>query len=208
MCDFPYDATEMDYLSTADPILGAVIARYGRIQRQVISDLFSALVYTITGQQISGHAQKTVWNRLTALLPALTPENVQQTTVEALRNCGLSGRKVDYIRAAADAFQQNRLVPTAIAQMDDETAIAALTTLPGVGRWTAEMLLIFSLQRPDVLSFGDFGIRKGMALLYGLDMVTKSDFLVYRQRYAPYATVAGFYLWQIARDGKPVVLYS
>jgi len=203
MCYFPYGATEMNYLSAADPILGAAIARYGLIQRKVIPALFPALVYAITGQQISGRAQETVWNRLTALLPMLTPEAIQQTTEEALRSCGLSGRKVSYIRTAADAFQQGRIVPAEIAQMEDEVAIDTLIGLPGVGRWTAEMLLIFSLQRPNVLSFGDFGIRKGMALLYGLETVTKSDFLFYRQRYVPYATVAGFYLWRIASEGEP-----
>ena len=85
-------------------------------------------------------------------------------------------------------------------EKDNEEVIRELTALPGVGRWTAEMLLTFSLQRPDVLAYDDLGIRKGLCRLYGLDSLTKQQFAIYRARYAPHATVAALYLWHIAAE--------
>lgn len=102
--------------------------------------------------------------------------------------------------SAAHAVQDGTLPIHSLVDKSDDEVIKTLTALPGVGRWTAEMLLIFSLERPDVLAFDDFGIRKGMCRLYGLDSVSKAQFAEYRARYAPHATVAALYLWHIAAE--------
>lgn len=198
MAYFPYGQTELQYLSHADPVLGAAITRIGPVKREIIPDLFSALLNSIAGQQISGKALATVWERLCTAVCPMTPARLLSTTEDTLRTCGIAGRKASYMRAAAEAFQNDAWQPETLPQLDDEAFIRQMTKLPGVGRWTAEMLLIFSLQRPDVLSYTDFGIRKGLCLLYHLPDISKTTFAMYRNQYAPYATVAGFYLWAVA----------
>ncbi len=197
---FSYGRAETDYLSARDPVLGAAIARIGHIDREVFPDLFEALINSIAGQQISGKALATVWARLCAAVGAVTPENLLAAGEERLRACGFSGRKVNYMLSAARAVADGALNIHSLVEKDDQEVIRTLTALPGVGRWTAEMLLTFSLQRPDVLAYDDFGIRKGLCRLYGLDSVSKAQFAEYRARYAPYATVAALYLWHIAAE--------
>lgn len=197
---FSYGRAETDYLSARDPVLGAAIARIGHIDRAVFPDLFEALINSIAGQQISGKALATVWARLCAAVGAVTPENLLAAGEERLRACGFSGRKVNYMLSAARAVADGALNIHSLVEKDDQEVIRTLTALPGVGRWTAEMLLTFSLQRPDVLAYDDFGIRKGLCRLYGLDSVSKAQFAAYRARYAPYATVAALYLWHIAAE--------
>lgn len=195
---FQYGQAEIAYLSESDPILGAAIARIGHIERAVIPNLFTALVNSIAGQQISGKALATVWGRLCDSLKEITPETVLTAGEQGLRGCGLSGRKAGYMLAAARAVQDGTLPIHSLVDQSDEEVIKTLTALPGVGRWTAEMLLIFFLERPNVLAFDDFGIRKGLCRLYGLETLTYAQFEEYRERYSPYATVAGLYLWEIA----------
>ena len=197
---FCYGKAETDYLAARDPVLGAAIGRIGHIDRTVFPDLFEALINSIAGQQISGKALATVWARLCAAVGAITPENLLTAGEERLRACGFSGRKVHYMLSAARAVVDGTLAIHSLVEKDDEEVIRALTALPGVGRWTAEMLLTFSLQRPDVLAYDDFGIRKGMCRLYGLDSVSKAQLAEYRARYAPHATVAALYLWHIAAE--------
>lgn len=199
---FAYGQTETDYLIARDPILGQAIRRIGPIEREVIPNLFTALVNSIAGQQISGKALATVWARLCDRLGEVTPETVLAAGEDGLRSCGLSGRKAGYMLSAARAVQDGTLPIHSLVDKSDEEVIKTLTALPGVGRWTAEMLLIFSLERPNVLAFDDFGIRKGICRLYGLDELTRAQFEQYRARYAPYATVAGLYLWEIAAQKK------
>lgn len=199
---FAYGQTETDYLTARDPILGQAIRRIGPVEREVIPNLFTALVNSIAGQQISGKALATVWARLCDRLGEVTPETVLAAGEDGLRSCGLSGRKAGYMLSAARAVQDGTLPIHSLVDKSDEEVIKTLTALPGVGRWTAEMLLIFSLERPNVLAFDDFGIRKGICRLYGLDELTRAQFEQYRARYAPYATVAGLYLWEIAAQKK------
>ena len=197
---FHYGKAETDYLAARDPVLGEAIGRIGHIDREVFPDLFEALINSIAGQQISGKALQTVWKRLCDAVGAVTPENLLAAGEERLRDCGFSGRKANYMLSAARAVEDGTLDIHSLVEKDDEEIIRELTVLPGVGRWTAEMLLTFSLQRPDVLAYDDFGIRKGMCRLYGLDSLTKQQFAEYRARYAPHATVAALYLWHIAAE--------
>lgn len=199
---YRYGKAETEYLISRDQVLGTAIQRIGHIERAVIPELFAALINSIAGQQISGKALATVWARLCERLGEITPETVLAAGEEGLRACGLSGRKAGYMLAAARAVQDGTLPIHSLVDKSDEEIIKILTALPGVGRWTAEMLLIFSLERPDVLAFDDFGIRKGLCRLYGLEELTRAQFEQYRARYSPYATVAGLYLWEIAAEKK------
>ncbi len=197
---FAYGQAEVDCLASRDPALGAAMARIGHIDRAVIPDLFAALLNSIAGQQISGKALATVWARLCDRLGEITPDSVLAAGEDGLRACGLSGRKAGYMLAAARAVQDGTLNIHSLVDKTDAEVIQTLVALPGVGRWTAEMLLIFSLQRPDVLAFDDLGIRKGLCRLYGWDEVTREQFEDCRARFSPYGTVASLYLWALAAE--------
>ncbi|NLU46755.1 MAG: DNA-3-methyladenine glycosylase 2 family protein [Syntrophomonadaceae bacterium] len=198
MAVFEYDQSALEYLGKKDKKLGAAINRIGLIERQVIPDLFAALVHSIVSQQISGPAAATVWRRILDYFGTLTPEKIGQASCEEIQQLGISMRKARYIKGVAQAALEGRLDLQELNNLPDEDVIKRLVSLPGVGVWTADMMLIFSLQRPDVVSWGDYGIRKGMMKLYGLDELTREQFDKYRKRYSPYGSVASLYLWEIA----------
>lgn len=200
---FPVTAEALAALSRSDKRLAAVIETLGPLRREIHPDPFAALLHSITGQQISMKAQETVWQRLRSLAEGhggLCPDVVAALPPDSLRSVGLSARKVSYIQAAAEAFAQGRLSADALRAADDAAVCAALTALPGIGLWTAEMLLIFSLQRPDVFSWGDLAIRRGLCRLHHHKEMPRQRFERYRRRYSPYGSTASLYLWAIAGD--------
>lgn len=197
---FKYANKEMDYLKESDPILGAAIDRIGFVKREVNPDIFSALISSIISQQISTKAAITVKNRLLELVGEIKPENIIKLDLEEIQKCGMSMRKADYINSIAEAVINKAVDLNNLNKLSDGEVIKELTKLKGVGEWTAEMLLIHSLQRPNVLSFKDLGIRRGLMRLYSLDHISKDEFEVYRNRYSPYNTVASIYLWKISEN--------
>ena len=197
---FEYGEKEMDYLKKKDKKLGAVIERMGVIKREVNPDLFAALVECIVGQQISSKAADTVCARLRERCgPAgIGSGPLCAMSAEAVQSCGMSMRKAETIKHIAEAAAGKIVDFATLADKSDADVIQTLTTLKGVGVWTAEMLLIFSLKRPNVVSFGDLAIRRGMMRLYGLNTLSKEQFARYAKRYAPYGSVASLYLWSIS----------
>lgn len=200
MAIYEYGQREMDHLAAADERLGQAIRRIGRIERRVIPELFPALVSCIVSQQVSAKAAETVWGRVGNLLGEVTPHRVLEVGIDAVKGCGLSMRKAGYVVAAAEAVADGTLDLKEMVDMPDDEVVKRLSALPGIGVWTAEMLLIFSLRRPDVVSWGDLAIRRGMMVLYGLDALTREGFEGYRQRYSPYGTVASLYLWALSAE--------
>lgn len=197
---FRYGQVEIDHLKRRDKKLGAAIDRLGVIERQVDPDVFTALLRSIVSQQISGKARDTIWSRLHGLLGAFTPEAVGGADPAALQACGLSWRKVEYLQGIARAALDGQVDFAGLPALADQEVVAQLTALHGVGVWTAEMLLLFSLQRPDVVSWGDLAIRRGMVNLYGLEKLTREQFERYRKRYSPYGSVASLYLWKVSAE--------
>ena len=200
---FAYGTTETDYLCRKDKRLARVIERVGPIRREVRPDLFDALMHAIVGQQIATKAQQTVWNRLVQSLGEVTPATVDRMEAEALQRLGLSFRKVGYMKGAARKALLGELDVEALRHMDDASVCAALCQLEGVGVWTAEMLMLFSLQRPDVFSFGDLAIHRGLRMVYRHKVVDRQRFEVYRRRFSPYGSVASLYLWAVAGGALP-----
>ena len=200
---FAYGTTETDYLCRKDKRLARVIERVGPIRREVRPDLFDALMHAIVGQQIATKAQQTVWNRLVQSLGEVTPATVDRMEAEALQRLGLSFRKVGYMKGAARKALLGELDVEALRHMDDASVCAALCQLEGVGVWTAEMLMLFSLQRPDVLSFGDLAIHRGLRMVYRHKVVSRERFEVYRRRFSPCGSVASLYLWAVAGGALP-----
>lgn len=191
-----------EYLCRQDAALGEHIRRLGIIERELTPDLFEALTSSIISQQISGAAAETIGRRLKELVGDINPKNVLNYTVEEMRACGISARKASYIQAAAKAVHEGAVSIDNIPAMEDEDIIVMLDALPGIGRWTAEMMLIFSLSRPDILSYDDLGIRRGIMRIHNLTTLSREEFRHYRDLYSPYGTTASIYLWQIASEIK------
>jgi DNA-3-methyladenine glycosylase II len=198
MMYFEYGDRETDYLTRKDKRLGAAIDAIGYIEREVDSDLFSSVVHNIVGQQISSAALKTVWARLTDKLDEVNAETVCAVSREEIQSCGVTFKKADYIKDFAAKVQSGEFDVDALRSLPDAEVITKLSALKGIGVWTAEMLLIFCLQRPDVMSFGDLGIQRGLRILYHHEKIDRKLFDKYARRYSPYGTVASLYLWAIA----------
>ncbi|MGI6733681.1 MAG: DNA-3-methyladenine glycosylase family protein [Anaerovoracaceae bacterium] len=197
---FQYGDTEIEYLKKKDKRLGQAIERIGKIERQVIQDLFTALIDSIVSQQISGKAAETVFNRLCNLVGEISPAAIARVSVEEIQQCGMSLRKASYIKGIADAVFSGEFNLEELKSLPDDQVIKRLTTLRGVGAWTAEMLMIFSMERPDVVSWDDLGIRRGMCKLYNHKVLTKEQFMRYKKRYSPFGSVASLYLWEISAE--------
>lgn len=195
---FPYGTAEIDHLKRRDRKLGRAIDRIGMIARPVTPDPFKALVHGVVAQQISRKAADTVWVRLCVRLEDITPSRVAGAAVAEIQKCGLSLRKAGYIRGIGEAAVRGDLDLAALRGMSDNGVVEKLSSLPGIGVWTAEMLLIFSLCRPDVVSWGDLAIRRGMMNLYGLEALSRNQFDRFRRRYSPCGSVASLYLWALS----------
>lgn len=200
MTIYKYGEKEIEYLKKKDKKLGQAIDRIGGIEREINPDLFIALVSNIVGQQISNKAFETVWSRFSELIKEVTPQSILATDTDRIQKCGMSLRKVGYIKGIAEAVASGELDLLALHEMSDDEVIKRLSALNGIGVWTAEMLLIFSMERPDVLSWSDLAIRRGMMNLYGLKELSREQFEKYKKRYSPYGTVASFYLWELSLE--------
>ncbi|MBI3371941.1 MAG: DNA-3-methyladenine glycosylase 2 family protein [Betaproteobacteria bacterium] len=191
-------------LVRGDATMGRIIRAYPKIALARRGQPFFTLARSIVGQQISVKAAQSVWNRLEAALPEVSPEAVLALERTALRACGLSERKVEYIADLARHFADGTARVERWPQMDDEDVIAELVQVRGIGRWTAEMFLIFNLLRPDVFPLDDLGLRKAMRLHYFRGRAVP----VARMRklganWAPWRSVATWYLWR-SLDPVPV----
>lgn len=200
---FSYGKTETDFLKDKDARLGEVIDRIGTIQRTVHTDLFTAVVHSIVGQQISSKALVTVWGRLTTLLGTVDAAHIMTIGLERLQSCGISFIKAGNILDFAEKVHSGAFNLDAVAAMPDEDAIEALSSLRGIGVWTAEMILLFCLQRPNIFSFGDLAIQRGLRMVFHHRKITRQLFEKYRRRFTPYCSVASLYLWAVAGGAIP-----
>lgn len=195
---FPYGEKEVAYLKSRDKRLAEVIDKVGMVKRRVIPDLFAALVHSIVGQQISTKAHDTIWRKMTDAMGEITPESVLSLSRDALQSFGITFKKVDYIRAAAGKVSSGEFDIHALHAMDDGEVCARLSELDGIGVWSAEMLILFSMQRPDVLSYGDLAIRRGLRMVYHHRRIDRKLFEKYRRRFSPCCSVVSLYLWAVA----------
>lgn len=195
---FQYGDTETEYLKRKDPRLGALIDRIGHVDREVDPDLFSAVVHHIVGQQISTKAQATIWNRMRDALGTVDAPAVLAAGPERLQAFGISFRKAAYILEFAEQVETGRFDLADVANRTDAEAIRMLSGLKGIGVWTAEMILLFCMQRPDVFSYDDLAIQRGLRMVYHHRKIDRKLFEKYRRRFSPYCSVASLYLWAVA----------
>ncbi|HEY8444835.1 MAG TPA: DNA-3-methyladenine glycosylase 2 family protein [Bacilli bacterium] len=196
---FKYSDEQLEILKSKDEVLKEAINKIGRINREINDDLFYTLINSIASQQISTKAAISVWNKIVDLVKVITPENIIKYSIEELQKCGLSFRKARYIYEAAERFASGEFDVEYLKTLSDDDLIKELVKLKGVGVWTAEMLLIFSLNRMDVLSLNDLGIIRGLKRLYNLDEISKEKLLELKDRYRPYGSIASLYLWELAK---------
>jgi DNA-3-methyladenine glycosylase II len=195
-------------LAASDPTMAALIERVGNIdlatrlrrrKEERPADAYGALLRAIVGQQLSTKAARTIYLRVLDLFGGTTPspEQLLEASEEELRGCGLSGRKVEYVRDLASHVLSGELELDRLEELGDEEAIEEIVAVRGLGRWTAEMYLLFHLQRPDVLSGGDLGIRKAVQIEYGLEeMPPPARVLEIGEPWRPHRSLASLYLWE------------
>ncbi|MFT4145177.1 MAG: DNA-3-methyladenine glycosylase 2 family protein [Mobilitalea sp.] len=200
---FEYSDKEMDYLKKRDKRLGEAIEKIGYINREVEVDLFSSIIHHIIGQQISVRAQATIWQRLIDKVGEINADTIYSLEVTDLQKFGMTFKKAEYIRDFAEKVRNNEFDINELELLSDAEVIKKLSALKGIGMWTAEMLLTFCMQRPDIVSFGDLAIHRGMRMLYHHKGIDKEKFTKYKKRYSPYGTVASLYLWAIAGGAIP-----
>lgn len=195
---FEYGEKETEYLKAKDPRLAEIIDRIGHISREVDTDLYASVVHNILGQQISTKAEQTLWSRAVARYKVITPEVFSRESIADIQSLGTTYRKAEYIKDFTDRIVSGSFDLEAVKEMSDQDAIAALSSLKGIGVWTAEMLLLFCLQRPNVFSYGDLAIQRGLRMVHHHRKITPGLFEKYRRRYSPYCSVASLYLWEVA----------
>lgn len=195
---FSYGETEIEYLKKKDKKLAEIMEKVGMVEREVDPDLFSAVVHHIVGQQISTKAQATIWKRIQEGLGQVNAQTVLEAGTEQLQSFGISFRKAEYILDFAGKVQTGAFDLAAVEAMEDEQAVQALSSLKGIGIWTAEMILLFCLQRPDVFSYDDLAIQRGLRMVYRHRQIERALFEKYRRRFSPYGSVASLYLWAAA----------
>ena len=191
---------EANEVLSQDELLGAIVRSYPGESLIGRGDLFSTLVRSIVGQQISVIAADAVWGRLVELVGEVNPEAIRKYSAEQLATCGLSRPKASYIHGLA--IEAKALILDNWDQFNDEELIKHFSQFRGVGPWTAEMILIFTLMRPDVFSIGDIGLIRAVQKLVP-EAESKQDVLEIAQRWAPYRTAASWYLWRML-DPVPV----
>ncbi|MEY2953054.1 MAG: hypothetical protein RLZZ401_1141 [Pseudomonadota bacterium] len=192
------------HLTKKDRVMKRLIPQFGDACLESRGDAFTTLARSIVGQQISVKAAQTVWDRFAVLPRKMTPANVLKLKVDDMRASGLSARKVEYLVDLALHFDAGSVHVSGWDGMDDETIITELVAIRGIGRWTAEMFLIFHLMRPDVLPLDDVGLINGISKNYfSGDPVSRSDAREVAAAWAPFRSVATWYIWR-SLDPLPV----
>lgn len=192
------------HLAETDPILHAVATRQAHLTWPEPRPHLEAMMRAIVGQQVSTRAAATIFNRFRQLFPAqgIDAATALALPVDELRGAGLSSQKVGYIQAVAQAWSEAPEVYSRLDEQSDEAVIAALTRIKGVGVWTAQMFLMFTLGRPDVFAPNDLGLKKAMANLYGLAMDDAlNTFESVAERWSPYRSWASLHLWESLKTG-------
>jgi DNA-3-methyladenine glycosylase II len=200
----------MEHLLNADPVIGAIVEAHGQLDREGRrrgrpADAYGALLRSIVGQQLSTKAARTIYERLAALYGgrAPTPAELIDTDPDRLREVGLSRAKASYLRSLAEHVLSGELELERLTELPDEEVSAQLTAVKGLGQWTADMFLIFHLERPDVLPVGDLGIRRAVQIAYGLEELPGSGKLTeLAEPWRPHRSLASLYLWS-SLDNEP-----
>ena len=198
---FNFTKEEMDSLLKKEPFFLPYIKQFGMLNKSINTNVFESIIEAMIAQQISGKAASAITNRLLEKVKIITPKGLLELTDEEYAVIGLGPQKRGYIRSIATAFLNKEITEEGLKRLSDEELTKELVKLKGVGEWTAQMLLIFSLGKKNILSYKDLGIKKGLMRLYNkqsIDEITPAFFEKCKQKFSPHNTLASFYLWEIA----------
>lgn len=196
---YPYTEEELEGLKAKDPILAKAIDDIPHIYKEVWPDPFGSLSRQIIGQQISNKALLGILKRVE---PHIHTDSILKMDINELRELGISERKALTLKAIAKLAQEGKLDKDRLSSLSDEEIIDELTAIKGIGRWTAEMFLLFCLERKSILSYGDYGIRKGIMMVYGYKSLSMTRFKKIEKRLSPHLSLASLYFWEIAGTYK------
>jgi DNA-3-methyladenine glycosylase II len=194
----PYDAeAARKHLMRADPVMRDIVKRVGALEIQARGKPYEALVRSILYQQLAGPAAAAIEKRFLAMFGGIpSPAQLAAASDEQLRTAGISRQKASYFRSIGEHFANGGMSDRKLLRADDDAVIAAVTQIRGVGRWTADMLLMFCLGRPDVLPVGDLGIQNAMRLAYGIDKLPPAKMEEIAEPWRPYRSAGSWYLWR------------
>lgn len=193
----PYTNKEIEYLKSKDEKLANAIEYFGVLERDIEPDFERALCKQIISQQISKGAAESVCKRVEEMTD-FSMEKILSISEDELQSCGLSFRKVTYLKESATFIVENKITTDKLATWSDEKIEKTLTKIKGVGPWTVEMLLIFTFQRSDIISFKDIAIQRGIKRLYGIHEISKEMEIEIKERLSPYGSIASLYFWEIS----------
>jgi 3-methyladenine DNA glycosylase/8-oxoguanine DNA glycosylase len=202
--DITVSQTAIDHLSSQDKIIGAYISKVGPLSRETLEDPYQSTIDCIIAQQVSGKAAQSIGNKVFARFPEGDPKGILEASEDEMRALGLSRSKVSYIKNVAQTKLEKTIDWDNLQHLSTQAIFNTLLPIKGVGLWTVEMVLIFSLKRMDVMSYDDLGIRRGIMRLYHVEKVSKELFAELHERYAPYQTYASFYLWHASMEKEPI----
>ncbi len=187
---------DLEALKALDPILSNYIEESNIPSRYYADSFFISIVQALIGQLISTKSALTIYNRLNQLLGTINEENFLNEPEANIIACGIYKKKYDQIQIIAKSIKNGILDARELILLTDEKIIENLVKYPGIGLWSAEMIMMHGLKRPNILAFGDFGVRSGIEKVYNLDSLTKKEFIEIKKRLSPYGTIASLYFWQ------------
>ena len=194
----------IDTLCSIDPIMGSYINKVGPLSRDTLEDPYQSAIDCIIAQQVSGKAAESIGKKVFDRFPHGDPSLILSAFEEEMRALGLSRSKVSYIKNIAQTKADGSIDWEGLSKLSTPQIIETLLPIKGVGLWTVQMVLIFSLKRMDVMSYDDLGIRRGISRLYHVEKVSKDFFAILHERFAPYQTFASFYLWHASMEKEAI----
>lgn len=197
--EYQYSEIELNELKAKDPVLASSIKDIPHIHKEIWPDPFASLSRQVIAQQISN---KALMGILRKAEPILNPDAILAMDIASLRGLGISERKAKTLKSIALLAKEGKLDKKRLSGLTDEEIIAELTAIKGIGRWTGEMFLLFCLERPSILSYGDYGIRKGIMMVYGYRSLSMTRFKKIEKRLSPHLSLASLYFWEIAGTYK------
>ncbi|KAH8583544.1 DNA-3-methyladenine glycosidase [Cryptosporidium sp. chipmunk genotype I] len=195
---FNYTEEELELLKLRDEKMKIIIEEIGYIERECIDDLFQGLFYIIIGQQVSQKAQASIWEKAKVILKNIDPETISKYSVDEIKKVGVSFKKATFIKGIAEKIVNKEINLSLLYEKDDQEVCEELTKLNGIGVWSAEMAMIFCMNRKNVFSFSDTAIKRALKMIYGHKEISKDIFENYRRLFSPYCSIVSLYLWEIS----------
>lgn len=192
-----YSQKEMEYISRKNDVMRDLVSHFGHMEKGVSGDVFSSLVMNIIGQMLSNRVAEVLSQRFLHIVGDITPGHILAVDIDAIKQCGISKRKAEYIMALAREASEGKYDFSLLENMSDEEVIKYLMQIKGVGRWTAEMIAEFTMGRLDIFSYDDVALQNGIKKAHGFKTLSRQRFEGLRKKYAPYCSVASLYYYAL-----------